>query len=265
MAISLKNLFGRSAKGPDIYETAATSASAGQYGSQPIGSLIGKEFRVPYDHLFEPYHWKQTLVSVGATSSTVVTAASASLPQHLVITTGSTNGDGVNLQYAAATDFSALTTYAAVTPFVCKKGYDICMRARIISIDEATSVGLLLGLSQVDTTLLGSGVYSSTDLVGFYKPTASTGLLGVVRTGSTSTSTSSLATIAVATAYDLEMRVSGRTSVTFYVNGVKTYQSTMTNLPANTVLLTPSLAFQTMSSAAQVLKLQSFTVSQEAI
>lgn len=264
MAISLRNILGGHSRANDPYESAAPQSSQGLAGTQPVGSLRGKEVLIPHDHLFEPYHWKQTLVSVGATSSTVVTAASATLPQHLVITSGSTNGDGVNLQYAAATDFSALTTYAAVTPFVCKTGFNIHLRARFLLVDDVSTVGLIVGLTPVDTALLSSGAIDQASFVGLYKATSSTNMVGTVRTASASTS-STLATIAADTWYDFEMVINGRAGVIFYLNGAKTYQGTVTNLPANTVPMTLSLAYQTMSSGAEVMKVQSLTCSQEAI
>jgi hypothetical protein len=87
----------------------------------------------------------------------------------------------------------------------------------------------------------------------------------LTRTASTDTDTTGDAAFTINTWYDVGFKISGRTSITFYINGKKYYEPTMTNLPANTVLLSPTAVISAGTAAAATLELQSMTCYQEAI
>ena len=235
-------------------------SAKGLAGVQPFGSMVGKSVFLDHARFLNGGMWDVTQTGSG---TAVLTAASATLPPRWTLTTDANASDTIAVDSMTCTTLDSATA-AAWSPFVCKAGYDISLKARFMITSTVANCAVLIGLKKAGAAL-GSAAITVDDFVGFHKAAAAATMVGTVRTGDSSTETSTLETIVVNTWYDLEMKINGRGSVTFYVNGVKTSQTTMTNLPANTVNLALGCAIATNTTAAAVLVMETLVAEQEAI
>lgn len=131
----------------------------------------------------------------------------------------------------------------------------IWFEAQILLKDIATVPNIFIGLHDIDTTILSSGVLvdSSNDWVGFKCETALSTLLGTCCNNTTESVTSTLLTLS--SLYDgdattdgsawlkLGFKVTDDDKIEFYVNGTKSSSVITSNLPS--ALLVPSFVCQT--------------------
>lgn len=230
--------------------------------TQPGGLFNGNSIWQMNDDLYDPgRQWINTEVGTGTKA---IVLATATKPTVLTLTTGATQHNNIQMQWAKALT-SGSTTAAAFAPFICKTGSDIAMRFRFQCTTTAANAAIFAGLSIVDTTLLATSALDATSMIGLWKASGGIATAGIVRTASTNTSAALDAAFTINTWYDFGIYISGRTSVEFWLNGVRTYQSDMTNLPANTVNLAPSFVVAAGTAAAATMEVQSIATWQENI
>ena len=274
MAVSNRNRLGvGGARLLDPLEAQFPPSSNGAENIQPFGVIDGRYHLVDSSALLQRTgtQWIHTMVDNGSDAAQVVAVQdpTSALGPVLKITTNDAQHDSNQIQYAIAKTLGS-TTLSAYAPFVAKSGYNISFGCRFMTSTTVANQALLIGLSVVDTTLLSSSAIATTDFIGFYKAASAT-MGGVVRTSSTSTTTALTVggtsgwTPTVSTWYDIEFRLVGRTSITFYVNGEKTGSTTMTNLPADTVVLCPSIAVGAATAAVTTAQFRGFYCGQEVI
>ena len=264
MGYNRRNVVRYAANDLDALEAGLPTKSRAFYGFQPFGSIVGSQVGIPNSSLIQRLGSDWVLTEVGTSSAKGVQAPTAALPPFVRFTTDTTQHNNAQIQSGfAATAGSA--TVSAWAPFVAKAGFNLHFKARVLVGTTVANAAFFLGLVPVDTTILASSAIGNNDAIGFYKA-ASAACVGLVRAGGTSTSTTLGAgfTPTVSTWYDLEMLIQGRDSVNFWVNGESTGQTTMTNLPANTVTLALSAAISAGTSAAATLDIQQLVCYQEA-
>jgi len=253
-------------EGQDIYEACAPASSRAFGGMQPMANQLGKEIAIPHEHLLDVgRHWIYTEIGGGTSNPAgVLTAPTATLPPRVIITSDGTQHRGAQIQYALAKTASGTSagTSTANALFIPKAGYNIALRCRFRVTTTATNSSWVLGLCPVDTTMLASSVIDLTDLLGFYKPSGIT-VTGVVRTSSTSTSSTLTTAFTINDWHEAEMRINGVSSAEFWWNGAKVVQTTMTNIP--TAELTLGFAGVGATAAAATFEIQSLVARQEAI
>jgi hypothetical protein len=153
-----------------------------------------------------------------------------------LITTGATEYNGDNIQ-AIGSQFQL----AAGKP---------CYFGAKITLGEATQTDFVLGLFGIDTTLaLGSGSHASgvgASGVGFFKFDESTAC--TLRTVQTATETNTVSALTMDTSAHIYELFYDGASLFAYIDGVK-ITCLSSGLP--TVVLTPSIAFQTGSANAR--------------
>lgn len=266
MAEPRTNVFGYTARALSATETRFPDSDGALSGVQPFGLLKGNYFAVTTEDLIKRLGtaWIMTEVDAGTDGAGVhaVSPATATKPPFVTLTTNDASGDNVQLQHAVSLTGGS-TTLTAWDPFIAKAGYDIHFHSRVQVTTTMNSVAFFLGLAVVDTTLLASSAVAHTSGLGFWKASGASALTGEVRTSSTSTN-DALGNLTISTMYDLDFVVNGRTSMTFYVNGVKTGASSLANLPANTVKLCPSIAVSAGTAAVATMEIHEFFVAQEA-
>ena len=232
MAYNTRNVIRYAANDLDALEAGLPAKSRAFYGFQPFGAIVGNQVGISNDSLINRAGTDWILTEVGTAGAKAVQAATASLPPFVRYTTGGTQHDNGQIQSACPGTLGSGTA-AGWAPFIAKAGYNIHFKVRVLLGTTVANAAFFLGLAPVDTTILASSAIGNNDALGFYKAASAT-CVGLVRAGGTSTSTalSGGFTPTISTWYDLEMLVSGRTSVQFWVNGTCTGQTTMTNLPA---------------------------------
>lgn len=240
-----------------------TSAKCGTLRyTQPGGLYNGNSIWQMNDDLYNiGASWITTEVGTGTKALVLATATT---PTILRLTTGGTQHNNIQAQWARA-QTAGSTTATAFAPFICKTGSDIAMRFRFQCTTTAANAAIFAGLSIVDTTLLASSALDATSMIGLSKVSGGIATAGIVRTASTNTSAALDAAFTINTWYDFGIYISGRTSVEFWLNGVRTYQSDMTNLPANTVNLAPSFVVSAGTAAAATMEVQACATWQENI
>lgn len=272
MSFSTKNLLGvGAARKLDPLEAALPESCKPLYGAQILGTIDGRYYQVTAQDLLQRTgtQWIHTMVDSGTGAAQVIAVQdpTATRGPFLKIQTNVAQHDSNQLQYAIAKTLGS-TTLSAYAPFVAKAGYDISFSMRVKLTSTVANAVFLAGLAIVDTTLLATSAIGVTDFIGFYKAASAT-MGGVVRTSSTSTTTALTVsgtsgwTPTVDTAYDIGFKLTGRTSITFYVNGEATGSTTMTNLPANTVVLCPSIALGAGTAAAASMEVEGVYWGQE--
>lgn len=283
MATSERNLLLPNGGGNQRISTMESGLPASDYalaGMQPLGSKDGRHYEVTARDLLQAAgtQWIHTMVDGDGDAAQVIAIQdpTATLGSFLKIQTNDKQHDNNQIQYGVAKTLGS-TTVTAYAPFVAKAGYNIHFECRFrihtgLGSGTVALTSLLMGLSVVDTTLLASSAIGTTDFIGFYKAASAT-MGGVVRTSSTSTTTALTAagvsgfTPTISTWYTVGFKLNGRTSITYYVdfgNGNSVSSTTMTNLPANTVVLTPSIAVGNSSTVACELDIAGFYCGQEA-
>ena len=277
MATSSRNQLGvGGARKLSALESTLPVADKYMFGAQPHGALDGRFTQIPSSHLLQELgrRWILTTVDTAtgdATGVRAIQAATATEGPFVRLTTNANVADSEQLQYAAAQTASttAAGSITAYAPFIAKAGYNIHFGMRIRIGTTVANAAVLFGLAEVDTTLMASHVISTASLIGFYKAASAT-MGGVVRASSTSTTTALTVggtsgwTPTVSTWYDIGFKLVGRDSITFYVDGEATGSTTMTNLPANTVLLCPSICLAPGTSAIATMDISGFYCGQEA-
>lgn len=260
---SLRNVFGDGPQPASALEKCFGAAPVGSHdrcymGYQPFGALDGRQFAVTNAMFLQMAgtSWVHTMVDSGTGAAQVVAIQNptATVGPHLKITTNAAQHDSNQIQYGIAKTLGS-TTVSAYAPFVAKASYDIWFGMRFQITSTVANAVFLAGLSVVSSTLLSASVINTSDFIGFYKAASAT-MGGVVRT-TTSTTTALRSTLAgtsftptISTIYDIGFHLRERNTIDFYVNGVPTSSATMTNLPANTVVLCPSIAFGAGTAAA---------------
>jgi len=187
--------------------------------------------------------WTVTRVEAGAGESTI--AGNDGVGGFLRITTDAAENDGVNAQLVNESFKLKSTSYLYFGAFGC-------------TISDVTESDFFLGLAITDTDILG-GV---TDRVGFEKLDGSTALKAMLEKDSTETLSASLATLANATAFDIEFFWDGPNSrIEFFVNGASASVPAITNLPDDEDLRV-SWQFLTGTTAAKTMDVDRITVIQ---
>ncbi len=260
MASPLRNIVGGHSRALDPFESAVPQSASGLAGMQPLGQMVGKQFGSDYDRFLNGMFWDKNETGTG---TAVITDSDATNPPIWTLTTGGTGSDTIAIDSMTGATLDS-ATQSAWSPFICKSGFNIYMSARFKVTSTVANAAFLIGLKKAGAAL-GSAAIAVDDFVGFNMPHTTAAMVGTVRTSDTGTATSTLQTVVIDTWYDLLMRVNGRSSVEFWVNGVRTGQTTMTNLPANTVKLALGCAVATNATAAAVLVLQRLVAFQEAI
>ena len=264
MAYNRRNVVRYAANDLDALEAGFGAKSRAFYGFQPFGYDIGSQQGIDNTSLINRAGTDWVITEVGTSGAKAIQAATSALPAFARFTTGGTQHDNIQIQSGIPGTFGS-TTVAGWAPFIAKAGYNIHFRARAQLTTTVANAAFFLGLAPVDTTILASSAIDNNSAIGFYKA-ASAACVGLVRAGGTSTSTtlSGGFTPTISTWYDLEMLISGRDYIQFWVNGTCTGQTTMTNLPANTVTLALTAAISAGTAAAATLELQQLVCFQEA-
>ena len=124
---------------------------------------------------------------------------------------------------------------------------DIWFEARIKVVDTYDKAEIFVGLADTDTTLMPSGAMDSTNAnyVGFAIPTTGAGVMALYGCKATAEDTvAGVATIEEATYIKVAFKVTGVTSVEYWIDGVRGASTLATaNIPI--VDLTPSFVCQT--------------------
>lgn len=264
MAYNQRNVIRYAANDLDALEAGLPAKSRAFYGFQPFGHIVGAQVGVTNESLINRAGTDWVITEVGTSGAKAIQAATSALPPFARFTTGGTQHDNIQIQHAVPGTFGS-TTAAAWAPFIAKAGYNIHFKARLQLTTTVANAAFFVGLAPVDTTILASSAIDNNNALGFYKA-ASTACVGLLRAGGTSTSTtlSGGFTPTISTWYDLEMLVTGRTSVQFWVNGTCTGQTTVTNLPSNSTTLALTAAISAGTAAAATLELQQLVCFQEA-
>lgn len=272
LAFSPRNLLGvGGATKLSAMELALPPADKALYGVQPFGQRDGRYFEVTSHDVLQRLgtQWIHTMVDSGTGAAQVVAIQdpTATRGPFLKVTTNAAQHDSNQFQFAIAKTAGS-TSLTAYAPFVAKAGYDLSFFMRFQITSTVANAVFAAGLSIVDTTLLASSVIDTASFIGFYKAASAT-MGGVVRTGGTSTTTALTVggtsgwTPTVSTMYEIGFRLQGRTSITYYVNGEATGSTTMTNLPANTVVLCPSFVLGAGTAAAATMEIEGAYWGQE--
>ena len=272
MAVSSRNQLGvGGSRKLSALEAQLPESDYSLHGVQPLGYIAnGNCFGMPSHYLINDLGTRFILTAVTTTGSATnaVSAATSALPPFVTLTTGTTQHDNLQLQYASATTAGS-TSAAAHAPFIAKTGYNISFFARFQITTTVANASVFMGLAGVDTTVFASSVPSTNDMIGFYKAAAST-MVGYLVDDTAATSKALTVggtsgwTPTISTWYDLGFTVVDRTSVIFYVNGEATNQTTVTNIPDNDALLCPSIVVSAGTAAAATLQVQAFSCFQEA-
>lgn len=250
----------------DPFEAMAGPEAKGLHTFQPLGLINGKSFGMPNSDLYDIGR-NFILTEVGTGTVPTVTLGTATLPPHVKFITGATQHDNQQLQWARALTSSATAagSVTAIAPFVAKAGYNIHFGVEYMTSSTATLPAIFAGLVPVDTTVLASSAIGNNDAIGLYKVGAAD-TNAIIRAGGTSTTVDlSSGTTVINTWHSFEFLLEGRTTCSFWFDGVRTGESTMTNLPANTVTLCPTLAVSATTGAAVTVNFRRFYCYQEAV
>lgn len=164
------------------------------------------------------------------------------------MTAGVLAGGTAALSAGAATDNQGINVQLAGGAFVPTAGKDIWYETRLKC--SQVAVQFYAGLAVIDTTLIASGAIAHSDSIGFSSVTDDGVLLGNVRASSSSTTTTGT-TLVADTYVRLGFKLTGVSSVTFYVNGVAVGSAVTTNIPSAAVL-TPSFVCQATGSGTPI-------------
>lgn len=178
--------------------------------------------------------WTETKIGTGTVASTALDGGC------IILTNSAADNDGINMQRVAAS-------------YLLAAGKRAIFKTRFKASD-ATESDLLIGLAAVDTTLLGAtGGDGVTDGIFFYKDDGSTALNFSCQKDATTgqVQATSIATLVNDTFITLAWYYDGVSSVSYYVNDVKTgtLDASSTYLPD--VILTDSIAILNGAAAAK--------------
>lgn len=266
MAFSRRNLLGAQSGSRKFsaLEAAFNENDGSLYGVQPFGLLDGRMFGMSNDIVNDSAKFILTAVTTTGSATNALAAATATLPPYMVLTTGTTAHDNLQVQWAKPLTVGT-ATLTAFDPFIAKASYNIYLSARVMISTTVANCALLVGLVPVDTTLLASSTFAHTGGIEMFKAGSGATVAGIQRAASTNTSTTVTgATMVINTWHDLGIKVTGRDQVEYWFDGVKTGETTVSNMPANTVTLSPSIAISAATAAAATVNIQSFCAWQEA-
>ena len=185
-------------------------------------------------------NWTVTRVEAGAGESTI--AVVDGVGGILRITTDAAENDGINAQLIGEA-------------FEFTSDQVLCFAVKGCKLSDATQSDFFLGLSITDTDILG-GV---TDAIGFQKVDGSADLTFIQTKNSSTTTSSGLATLADATAFDLLFYWDGTAgTVSVYVNNVLVAAPVTTNLP-NDEFLRISWQFLAGAAASKTMDIDKLT------
>lgn len=265
MSVSYRNQVKEGAQPLSALEAIFGESDGALAGVQPFGLLDGRFRGIGMRNLLNGGEWVVT--DVGTTSAKAIQSGTASLPPHLKITTGTSQHNNCQLQHGIASTMGS-DTVGAFGEHICKTGYSQHFYTRFRLTTTVANAVLLLGLSVVDTTQISSSALDMTDFVGLYKAASSAKATGLLRASSTNTSID-IEDLVVNNWYEFGMHIKDRTNVTFWLKDISTGtttrvgQSTVTNLPANTVSLTPTIVIGASTAAAATLEVAGFFAGQE--
>lgn len=157
-----------------------------------------------------------TVTEVGTCTQTLVDIAGGGL----ALATGGTEDNGISMQWGKGSDG---TGGEWVKPAAGKNIYFEFKMA----IDDATQSDIFIGLSPTDTAITAS---LPTDVIGFLKADGSTDFTPISRASSSSTTTTSTVTPGTNLTKKYGFKVTGLTSVEFYVDDALVATHT-TNIP----------------------------------
>lgn len=264
MAISLRNQLGDTNDSLDKTEAIFGQKSGVMYGTQPFAVRDGRAFEVTSRDLLNGNNWILTAVTTTGVAVNAISATSATLPERVVLTTGTTAHDNLQIQFGQALTMGSATV-AAATPFVIRSGFNTHFKCRFRVTTTAADAAFFLGLANVDTTILASSVISTNAAIGALKAASGITTNGHIRTGASGTSTALTTAFTINTWYEFGFVVQGTGSVVYFWNGVETGASSLTNIPANTDLLTPTFAISTGAGAAATLELSGMYAWEEMV
>lgn len=169
-----------------------------------------------------------------------LTRVAAAATQATILRLGS--GASTN-DYGAQAQLSSDGGTTKILPIIAASGIVSVIGGRIKT-NVASAAGFLVGFADADTAALSSGsAINLSDFVGYYKAPGGTALAATVRTSSTSTSSTRDASFAADTWREFAVVIDERANVTFWLDGaISLVQTTVSNLPANTVAMTPTFA-----------------------
>lgn len=257
MLASLRRVFGKSPQTDMFRALAGEEARYCDRFSRPLGALTGLELRLRASDMVLPKNWLATL----DTGTVNIVAGS---PPTMTLVTAATINTGPQIQYSSDDGTTAWACFTASATANARFEYRI-------KASDVTNSAIAFGLATVDTAIFdaSSTIAGVADFIGFYKVGGAAAWAGVVRTASTSTSQTLTGYDAVNDTYQdlgfiMNQDGTNRTSVQFLVNNKIVYtQTTLTNLPATTVNLALSIAFDAGASAAKTLTVQPRTAWQE--
>lgn len=236
------------------YKNAAQRYVRGFQGAKVLGYLRGDTIQQDSRDLWDVgRNWIYTEVVSTGSSTKAVQAPGTTLPSFLQFTTGTTTSDSCQIQWAKAqtADSGAAGAMSAFAPFLCVTGRQLHFFCRLAITTTIGNAAFFVGLAKVGTTLLTTHAPNTSEMIGLYKASGAATVAGLQRASSTNTLTTlNNNTLVASTVYEFAMRVTDRTAVTYYVNGVQTGETTVTNMPANTVALSPTIGVAAGTGAA---------------
>lgn len=257
MPFSMSNLIAtgtRSQGGQsDALDAAVGTSSRMWNGFQPFGWLVGRyDYQGTLGGRWRAADW--VITAIGGAGTTLVPQDSQPSTATFV-TRATADGDAYNLQWS----MDGGTTIQEV--FKPTAGLNIYFECRLkvdnVADDAHTKSRFYVGIGSVDTDVHGS----VTNFVGFYKASGAATAVGIIDATSQD-ATAAIATIANDTFITLGFRINGVSSVDFYVNGVKTAQTDVSDLPSTEMALT--IQGETSEAAAITYTLQNIVCFQEA-
>ena len=215
---------------------AAFGPAANEFAAfQPYAALFGRSEYTNPERMRSIKGWVSTASGTGATVTQYLTAP----PTCPLLTTGTANGGIAQIQESTDAGTTAWPKYKLSAT------KDIIAAFRVLPATMADNTNAVwVGLNEVDTSIFASGVYACNSGIGFIKAAGAATFVGQINktNASTLTATSALGSFVASTAINLGIWIHGVTSVDFFVNGVKTVQTTVTNLPTTAVLAVSAAA-----------------------
>lgn len=197
-----------------------------------------------FDDFNTLYSGTYTNTATGAGTATIQNAANGVIK----ILNSAASSDAQYLQFAGGTG-------ATIEPFSFVSGQRTWFEVSF-QVSNATNTAFVAGLQITDTT-----PEAASDGVWFSKAAASTSVSLNVANSSTQTTNTGIATVANATQIVLSFYYNGVNSLIWYVNGVESGSSVITNLPTHT--LTTSFGVRNGTAAATSMSLDYIFVSCE--
>lgn len=245
-----RNVFGISPQTNPLISEAGAQSRFWQ-GFKPMGLLTGEVVGYGNSHMLQ----LKNHVATNLNASAVTTADGD--PTLLQFVTGTTQHDNSQIQLSVDDG----TTAFALGKIVADKRFWLEMRCKVSA--DINDCALVFGLCVADTTILASSAVGFTEGAFFFKAGGAATALGTLRVSSTSTSTAAIATMANDTWITLGIRsADGDGSVEFWVDGVPTIQTTLTNVPTGN--LVPTIAFGVSDTTTKTLKVSRYCFFKEA-